>query len=108
MAIVPPIVINESNGAFVGGDLDFFDTEADALSSVEWQDIENKEFFAFDALGHSLKLRTDRSSNWFEETGQFNRKSLLNMLREYETRLPNERGRNWLYEWTQKIEKAAA
>lgn len=54
-----PIVINESHTIDLPGDMTFFESVADLEGYVEPIDVENEEYFAFDAEGRLLRLETD-------------------------------------------------
>jgi hypothetical protein len=55
----PPYFLNESSRVDLRGDLNLFETESALLSYVEPIDVENGEYFAFDADGHLLSLSVD-------------------------------------------------
>jgi hypothetical protein len=55
----PPYFLNESSRPDLRGDLNLFETEDALLSYVEPIDVENGEYFAFDAEGRLLSLTVD-------------------------------------------------
>lgn len=52
----PPYFLNESPRPDLRGDLSLFESENELLSYVEPVDVENGEYFAFDAEGRLLSL----------------------------------------------------
>jgi hypothetical protein len=55
----PPIIVNECQQMDAAGDVTLYASVANAELNLEPIDVENDEYFAFDAEGRLLALRTD-------------------------------------------------